>query len=32
LHRDGRLVHVVMNAVTGKPTNTRISRETPPRS
>ncbi len=32
LHRDGRLVHVVMNAVTGKLSNTRISRETPPRT
>jgi hypothetical protein len=31
LHRDGRLVHVVMNAVTGKLVNTRILRETPPR-
>jgi hypothetical protein len=32
LHRDGRLVHVVMNALTGKLLNTRISRETPPRT
>jgi peptidase YpeB-like protein len=32
LHRDGRLVHVVMNAVTGKLINTRISREAPPRT
>jgi hypothetical protein len=32
LHRDGRLVHVVMNAVSGKLVNTRISRETPPKS
>jgi hypothetical protein len=32
LHRDGRLVHVVMSAVTGKIVNTRISREAPPRS
>jgi len=32
LHRDGRLVHVVMNALTGKPVNTRILRETPPRT
>jgi hypothetical protein len=32
LHRDGRLVHVVMSAVTGKLVNTRISRETPPRT
>ena len=31
LHRDGRLVHVVMSALTGKLVNTRISRETPPR-
>ena len=30
--RDGRLVHVVMNAVTGKLVNTRISREAPPRT
>ena len=32
LHRDGRLVHVVMNAVTGKLTNPRASHETPPRT
>jgi hypothetical protein len=32
LHGNGRLVHVVMNAVTGKLVNTRISRETPPRT
>jgi hypothetical protein len=32
LHRDGRLVHVVMSAVTGKTINTRISREAPPRT
>jgi peptidase YpeB-like protein len=32
LHRDGRLVHVVMSAVTGKPVNTRISREASPRT
>ena len=32
LHRDGRLVHVVMSAVTGKLVNTRISREAPPRT
>jgi hypothetical protein len=32
LHRDGRLVHVVMNAVTGKIVNARISREAPPRT
>ena len=32
LHRDGRLVHVVMSAVTGKPINTHISREAPPRT
>jgi uncharacterized membrane protein YkoI len=32
LHRDGRLVHVVMSAVTGKVVNTRISRESPPRT
>ena len=32
LHRDGRLVHVVMSAVTGKLINARISRETPPRT
>jgi uncharacterized membrane protein YkoI len=32
LHRDGRLVHVVMSAVTGKVVNTRISREAPPRT
>ncbi len=31
LHRDGRLVHVVMNAVTGKLTNPHASHETPPR-
>jgi len=30
LHRDGRLVHVVMGAVSGKIVNTRISREAPP--
>ncbi|WP_158818705.1 PepSY domain-containing protein [Methylocapsa sp. S129] len=32
LHHDGRLVHVVMSAVTGKVVNTRISREAPPRT
>lgn len=32
LHTNGRLVHVVMNAVTGKLTNPRGSRETPPRT
>jgi hypothetical protein len=32
LHSNGRLVHVVMSAVTGKLINTRISRETPPRT
>ena len=32
LHTNGRLVHVVMNAVTGKLANPRGSRETPPRS
>jgi uncharacterized membrane protein YkoI len=32
LHRDGRLVHVVMSAVTGKVVNTHISREAPPRT
>jgi hypothetical protein len=32
LHRDGRLVHVVMSAVTGKPMTTRISREASPRT
>jgi hypothetical protein len=32
LHRDGRLVHVVMSAVTGKIMNTRITREAPPRT
>jgi hypothetical protein len=32
LHRDGRLVHVVMDAMTGKLVNTRISRETPPKT
>lgn len=31
LHRDGRVVHAVVNALTGKLVNTRISRETPPR-
>lgn len=31
LHRDGRLVHVVMNAVSGKLVTPRPSRETPPR-
>lgn len=31
LHRDGRLVHVVMNAVTGKLAVWRASHETPPR-
>ncbi len=31
LHRDGRLVHVVMNAVTGKLANPRATHETPPR-
>jgi hypothetical protein len=29
LHRDGRLVHVVMSAVTGKLTNTRVSQPLP---
>lgn len=32
LHRDGRLVHVVMNAVSGKVVNTRVSHEAPPRT
>jgi hypothetical protein len=32
LHRDGRLVHVVMNAANGKLVNTRISHEMPPRN
>jgi uncharacterized membrane protein YkoI len=32
LHRDGRLVHVVMNAVTGKLANPRAAHETPPRT
>jgi hypothetical protein len=32
LHRDGRLVHVVMSAVTGKIVNTHISHEAPPRT
>jgi hypothetical protein len=32
LHHNGRLVHVVMNAVSGKLVNTRISRETTPRT
>lgn len=32
LHTNGRLVHVVMNAVTGKLANPRGSRETPPRT
>ncbi len=32
LHTNGRLVHVVMNAVTGKLANPRVSHETPPRT
>jgi hypothetical protein len=32
LHTNGRLVHVVMNAVTGKLANVRASHETPPRT
>jgi uncharacterized membrane protein YkoI len=32
LHRDGRLVHLVMNATTGKVVTTRNSREPPPRT
>ena len=32
LHRDGRLVHVVMNAVTGKLAISRASREPAPRT
>jgi hypothetical protein len=32
LHRDGRFVHVVMNAATGKFVETRRSREPPPKS
>ena len=32
LHRDGRLVHLVMNAATGKIVNSRNLRETPPRT
>jgi hypothetical protein len=32
LHTNGRLVHVVMNAVTGKMANPRGSHETPPRT
>lgn len=32
LHRDGRLVHVVMSAASGKLVNTRIPHETPPRN
>lgn len=32
LHTNGRLVHVVMNAVTGKLANPRASHEAPPRT
>jgi hypothetical protein len=32
LHRDGRLVHVVMSAASGKVVNARILREAPPRN
>ena len=32
LHTNGRLVHVVMNAVTGKLANPRAPREAPPRT
>jgi hypothetical protein len=32
LHRDGRLVHLVMNAATGKVVNSRNFREPPPRT
>jgi hypothetical protein len=32
LHRDGRLVHVVINAATGKLVNTRVSHEMSPRN
>ena len=32
LHRDGRLVHVVMSAASGKLVTTRTSHETPPRN
>lgn len=32
LHRDGRLVHVIMSAANGKLVNSRIAHETPPRN
>ena len=32
LHHDGKLVHLVMNAATGKIINPRVAREPPPRT